>query len=74
MNQTVPGERHYSKTKMLRGQDYKATAFFNFSADASRYLIAKKSEDKKLRGFIESFHYGDARLHSLYVVYTRRIR
>lgn len=74
MTQTIPGERHYSKTKMYRGQTYKATAFFNFSSDASHYLIAKKSEDKKLRGFIESFHYDNARLHSLYVVYTRRLR
>jgi hypothetical protein len=74
MTQTIPGDRKYSKTKMLRGQEYKAIAFFNFSPDASQYLLVKKSENKKLRGFIESFHYSDARLHSLYVVYTRRLR
>jgi|GEM_PF-3683232 len=74
MKQTVPGERHYLKTKMYRGQTYKATAFFEFASDASRYLNAQMSEDKKLRGIIDSFHYGDARLRSLHVVYTRRIR
>ena len=66
--------RYYTKIKMIRGHDYTATAFFDFMGDAIRYLSKKKTENKKLRGYVESYHYDDARVKSLYVVYTRRVK